>query len=224
MICLFVLITTQQKEQHQCVDVCRLHWGSGARVTSVDIPEELLHELVAPSSMFSNFLSSISLSQPPAGPALKSANRIFRLLTGDTQLVEISQNTTPAIEGEIEFKNVSFVYPARPDAPVLDNVSFKVPKGKTCAFVGASGSGKSTIVSLLERFYNPVSGQILVDGVNLHDIDVNHFRQHVALVAQEPKLFNLTIRENIAYGLDETTVTQVSSGIGVWTVQGGGGL
>lgn len=141
---------------------------------------------------------------------MKSANNIFKHLMSDRELTDVNDHKTPEIQGEIEFRNVNFTYPARPDALVLNNVSFKVPRGKTCAFVGSSGSGKSTIISLLERFYFPSAGEILVDGIKLNDIDVNHFRQHVALVAQEPKLFNLSIRENITYGLDPARVTHAT--------------
>lgn len=109
------------------------------------------------------------------------------------------------IEGSIEFKNVTFQYPTRPDVPILENFSLKVEPGKTVALVGFSGSGKSTIIQLLERFYDPISGQILVEGVPLKDVDLNDFRNHVGLVSQEPILFDTTIEENIRYGAPQGT-------------------
>lgn len=105
------------------------------------------------------------------------------------------------IEGTIEFHLVSFAYPTRIEANVLDAFSLKIKAGTTIALVGSSGSGKSTIAQLLERFYDPISGAITVDGHNLRDLNLKWLRQHIGLVSQEPALFAATIRENIGYGL-----------------------
>jgi ABC-type multidrug transport system fused ATPase/permease subunit len=110
-----------------------------------------------------------------------------------------------SVNGEIEFKNVSFAYPTRPDSLVFNGLSLKVEAGKTVALVGPSGSGKSTTVSLLERFYDPTSGSITLDGTDIRDINVQWLRDHIGLVAQEPILFARTIKENIAYGMKGAT-------------------
>jgi ABC-type multidrug transport system, ATPase and permease components len=110
-----------------------------------------------------------------------------------------------SIHGEIEFKNVSFSYPTRPNSLVFDKLSLKIEAGKTVALVGPSGSGKSTTVSLLERFYDPTSGSITLDGTDIRDINVQWLRYHTGLVAQEPILFARTIKENIAYGVKGAT-------------------
>lgn len=102
--------------------------------------------------------------------------------------------------GDIEFRNVSFYYPARPDTKVLDDFSAKFEKGKTTAIVGPSGSGKSTIVQLIERFYDPSEGLVLIDGKNLKSIQLKNFREQVGYVGQEPVLFNTTIRKNMLFG------------------------
>jgi len=102
---------------------------------------------------------------------------------------------------EIEFEHVKHIYPARPDLTVLEDFSLLIPAGKTTALVGGSGSGKSTIVSLLERFYEPVAGRISFDGHDITTLSVHSLRNQIALVSQEPVLFSTTIYENIRYGL-----------------------
>lgn len=103
--------------------------------------------------------------------------------------------------GNIEFNRVKHVYPSRPDVVALDSVSFTVVANKITALVGASGSGKSTVVGLLERFYQPVGGEILVDGHNIENLNLRWLRQQIGLVSQEPILFATTIAQNIRHGL-----------------------
>ncbi|KAK9454006.1 P-loop containing nucleoside triphosphate hydrolase protein [Dipodascopsis uninucleata] len=105
------------------------------------------------------------------------------------------------IEGNIEFKNLRFSYPSRPNQMVFKNFNLKVPAGKTVALVGASGSGKSTIIGLLERFYNPLSGDILLDGRSIFGLNPRWLRQQLSLVSQEPSLFATSVYENICFGM-----------------------
>ncbi|XP_022133517.1 ABC transporter B family member 20 isoform X2 [Momordica charantia] len=105
----------------------------------------------------------------------------------------------PNVYGSIELKNVDFCYPTRPEVLVLSNFSLKVNGGQTVAVVGVSGSGKSTIISLIERFYDPVAGQVLLDGRDLKNYNLRWLRNHLGLVQQEPIIFSTTIRENIIY-------------------------
>ncbi|GMI87086.1 P-glycoprotein 20, ATP-binding cassette B20 [Hibiscus trionum] len=105
----------------------------------------------------------------------------------------------PNVYGSIELKNVDFCYPTRPEMLVLSNFSLKVNGGQTLAVVGVSGSGKSTIISLIERFYDPVAGQVLLDGRDLKQYNLRWLRNHLGLVQQEPIIFSTTIRENIIY-------------------------
>lgn len=118
------------------------------------------------------------------------------------------------IEGDIDFKEVSFSYPSRPDVPVLDKINFSVKKGEIVALVGPSGGGKSSIINLLERFYEPSSGDILIDNVNVSNYDHGFIHNKMSLVQQEPVLFARKINENINYGLnpkaDETTVKEAA--------------
>ncbi|KZV43331.1 ABC transporter B family member 6-like [Dorcoceras hygrometricum] len=105
----------------------------------------------------------------------------------------------PNVYGSIELKNVDFSYPTRPEVFVLSNFSLRVNGGQTVAVVGVSGSGKSTIISLIERFYDPVAGQMLLDGRDLKSYNLRWLRNHLGLVQQEPIIFSTTIRENIIY-------------------------
>ncbi|GLJ41488.1 hypothetical protein SUGI_0858610 [Cryptomeria japonica] len=116
---------------------------------------------------------------------------------------------TDKLEGIIEFKNVDFSYPSRPDVIVLQNINLLVPARKTLALVGGSGSGKSTIICLLERFYEPTQGQILVDGLDIKGLNTMWLRQQIGLVSQEPVLFSTSIKENILYGKEDANEEEV---------------
>ncbi|XP_023565615.1 ATP-binding cassette sub-family B member 5 [Octodon degus] len=109
------------------------------------------------------------------------------------------------IEGTVEFKNVSFNYPARPSVKILKGLNLKIQSGETVAFVGPSGSGKSTAVQLLQRLYDPDDGFITVDGKDVRALNVRHYREHIGVVCQEPVLFATTVRDNIKYGRDGVT-------------------
>ncbi|XP_055974168.1 ATP-dependent translocase ABCB1 [Sorex fumeus] len=104
------------------------------------------------------------------------------------------------LEGNVTFNDVVFNYPSRPDIPVLQGLNLQVKKGQTLALVGSSGCGKSTVVQLLERFYDPLSGTVLVDGEEIKHLNVQWLRAHLGIVSQEPILFDCSIAENIAYG------------------------
>lgn len=109
--------------------------------------------------------------------------------------------STEKAQGRVELKNVSFFYPARPEVLVLDQVSLTIEAGSTVALVGQSGSGKSTIIQLMEHFYDPTSGVIEIDGINMTDLNVLSLRQHIGFVSQEPTLFEGTVAQNVMHGL-----------------------
>ncbi|KAM3387680.1 hypothetical protein ACQJBY_010493 [Aegilops geniculata] len=115
------------------------------------------------------------------------------------------------IKGAIEFRDVHFSYPTRPEVTVLAGLSLEIGAGKTVALVGPSGSGKSTVIGLIERFYDVRSGSILIDGRDIRGYGLTHLRSHVALVSQEPTLFSGTIRDNIMYGDEQATEEEVRS-------------
>ena len=112
------------------------------------------------------------------------------------------------IEGEIEFKNVTFAYPLKPDVNVLKNLSTKIEKGKVVAIVGHSGSGKTTISNLIQRFYDPKEGSITIDGIDLRDFNLAWLRRKIGFVAQEPTLYSTTIEDNVTYGVTEYTLEE----------------
>ncbi|EJC99282.1 P-loop containing nucleoside triphosphate hydrolase protein [Fomitiporia mediterranea MF3/22] len=103
--------------------------------------------------------------------------------------------------GKIDFQNVDFNYPSRPTVQIVKNLNMSFASGKTTALVGASGSGKSTIVHLVERFYDPLNGSVRLDGVDLRDLNLKWLRSQIGLVSQEPVLFATTIKDNVAHGL-----------------------
>ncbi|KAL6634185.1 hypothetical protein ACP70R_026856 [Stipagrostis hirtigluma subsp. patula] len=114
-----------------------------------------------------------------------------------------------SVAGEVEFKNVDFCYPSRPESPVLVNFSLRVPAGSTVALVGASGSGKSTVIALLQRFYDPSAGEVTLDGVNIRRLRLKWLRAQMGLVSQEPALFATSIRENILFGKEDATLEEI---------------
>ena len=113
------------------------------------------------------------------------------------------------VSGRIELKNVFFAYPSRPNQLILKGLSLKIESGRTIALVGQSGSGKSTIIGLIERFYDPLRGSIFIDELDIKNYNLRILRSNIALVSQEPTLFAATIRENIAYGKENATESEI---------------
>lgn len=144
--------------------------------------------------------------------ALGATERVQDILESDTEIdIVKDRSNLPdlAIKGRITFENVSFTYPTRPDVEVLTNINLDIAAGETLALVGQSGSGKSTIVNLLMRFYELNGGRITVDGKDLLDYNLVDLRQHIAIVPQEVILFGGTIEENILYGKPDASREEV---------------
>jgi len=135
--------------------------------------------------------------------AAGASERIFELLNEDISIRDAADAVTLGeVTGKIAYEEVTFAYPARMEVDVLRKVSFKAEAGETVALVGHSGAGKSTIVSLLFRFFDPQSGRITLDGKDLRRVTLSSLRSAMAIVSQEPVLFSGTIADNIAYGVD----------------------
>lgn len=132
---------------------------------------------------------------------IAAAKSIFEILDEPTETDE-GKKTIDSPNGNIEFKDVSFAY-SKTSPKVINNISFKVDAGKTVAFVGKSGSGKSTITNLLLRFYNPNSGEIILDDTNTNELSLENLRSHISIVSQQVTLFNTSIAKNIAYPNDK---------------------
>ncbi|KAI3888341.1 hypothetical protein MKX03_003093 [Papaver bracteatum] len=146
--------------------------------------------------------SSTNAMAPDFNKARESAASIFKILSSKPKIDSSSNTglTLANVEGHIDFRNVSFNYPSRSTVPILKDFCLNIPSGKIVALVGESGCGKSTVISLLQRFYDVDSGCILLDGVEIQKLKINWLRQQMGLVSQEPILFNDTIKANIAYG------------------------
>ncbi|KAL1828350.1 hypothetical protein ACET3Z_006762 [Daucus carota] len=113
------------------------------------------------------------------------------------------------ISGEVELRHVEFEYPSRPEPMVFKDLNLKIPAGKMVALVGESGSGKSTVIALLQRFYDPIKGEILIDGVPIEKLQLKWLRSQMGLVSQEPALFATTIKENILFGKEDADIDEV---------------
>ncbi|EGD72703.1 ATP-binding cassette transporter subfamily B member 1 [Salpingoeca rosetta] len=134
------------------------------------------------------FAGQATTLAPDVVKAKQAAGRLYTMIETHKEEQEAEAEkkyVRPEITGRVEFKDVDFVYPTRPDAQVLSKLNLSVEPGKTIALVGQSGCGKSTMISLIERFYSPVGGKILVDGVDAEKIDPGHLRKHIALVTQQ---------------------------------------
>jgi ATP-binding cassette, subfamily B, multidrug efflux pump len=143
--------------------------------------------------------------------ASASANRIFEILDAKSDITDKpGAITLPPIAGQVEFKNVTFRYFGSGNA-VLDDVSFSAAPGQTIALLGATGSGKSTIINLIPRFYDASAGAVLIDGHDLRDVTLDSLRSQIGIVLQETNLFSGTIRDNIAFGRSDATLEQVRS-------------
>lgn len=152
--------------------------------------------------------------------AYKSILNIYELLSTDSEInpndndnkISIKKEKHSSFNSKIEFKNVCFKYPSRPDTVIFNNLSFVIEKGQHAAFVGFSGSGKSTIIQLILRFYDINSGEILIDDVNIKEYNLIDLRKVIGLVMQEPVLFKANVYNNIRYGnLDIDDESQIQS-------------
>jgi subfamily B ATP-binding cassette protein MsbA len=141
-----------------------------------------------------------------------SAKRIFELLDLPEEAPKSLRSGSVRLDGfhdAIEFQDVTFAYPGKPDVPVLQNVTFTVQKGQVVAVVGPNGSGKTTLLSLLMRFYDPQSGRIRIDGRDIRELDLDSLRSQIGLVTQDAVVFSDTVRANVAYGANGVTDAQI---------------
>ncbi|ORY03697.1 ATP-binding cassette sub-family B member 5 [Basidiobolus meristosporus CBS 931.73] len=149
----------------------------------------------------SPYLSSISSAQGAAAKVYEIIERKSKIDPSSDEGIRIdSSNPEKSLQGYIEFRDVNFTYPSRPDVPILKSFNLQVKPGQTVALVGSSGSGKSTCVQLLERFYDPNEGTVSIDGIDIKEFNVKDLRRNIGLVGQEPVLFGTTIYENIVWG------------------------
>lgn len=121
----------------------------------------------------------------------------------DIDAYDLKGKVMSDICGDIELRDICFTYPSRPNDRIFNGLSLSILNGETVALVGQSGSGKSTVISLIERFYDPEAGEVLIDGINLKHFQLKWIRSKIGLVSQEPVLFTSSIKDNIIYGKDD---------------------
>ncbi|PKA58858.1 ABC transporter B family member 2 [Apostasia shenzhenica] len=194
-----------------------LSWALLVWFTSIVVHKGISNGGESFTTMLNVVIAGLALGQ--AAPnistflrARAAAYPIFKMIEKKTvrQSAARGGQTLTAVDGHIQFCNVSFSYPSRPDVMIFNRFNLDFPSGKIVALVGGSGSGKSSVISLIERFYDPLSGAILLDGHDIRDLDLKWLRNQIGLVNQEPALFATTIRENILYGKDDATFEEIT--------------
>ncbi|XP_062894961.1 antigen peptide transporter 1-like [Mobula hypostoma] len=175
-------------------------------VTSGGLVSFILYQL-----QFTSAIEALLHVYPHVKKAVGASEKVFEYMDRKSVMPPVGTLRPAKLKAHIEFRNVTFAYPRQPDLPVLKNVSFEVRSGEVTALVGASAAGKTTCVSLLQRFYQPQSGQILLDGIPIEEYEHKPYHRKVALVSQEPVLFARSVEENIAYGLEDVNAERVAN-------------
>uniref|UniRef100_A0A914ZGI6 ABC-type xenobiotic transporter n=1 Tax=Parascaris univalens TaxID=6257 RepID=A0A914ZGI6_PARUN len=162
-----------------------------------------VYQVITSLSMSTMGVMNMAAFLPEIMKARLAAGLIFAIIRNEPKIdINSSNGLRNSLRGNVALKDVYFNYPARPDRVILKGLSAGVSPGKTLALVGPSGCGKSTVISLLNRFYDPDDGKIRYDGIDAYAFHLRSLREQLAVVGQEPVLFNCSIRENIAYGCD----------------------
>jgi ATP-binding cassette, subfamily B, bacterial len=182
-------------------------WVGAQDVLAGHITPGRLGQFVLYAVFAAGGLSELSQVWGEIAQASGAAERLFEILDVEPQIKAPPRPLalpTPA-RGAVEFRDVSFEYPSRPNAPVLNHVSFRVAPGEKLALVGRSGAGKSTVFQLIQRFYDPVAGTVIFDGVSITDVDPAALRSSIALVPQDAVIFGTSVKENIRFGRPDAT-------------------
>ena len=192
-------------------------WYAGANALEGSVSLGTVMAFLQFNEMFWRPIRDLSEKYNILQTAMASSERVFQLLDDKTLLRTPSAPVRPdKVSGEVEFRNVWFAYNAPSDGSVspewvLKDVSFRIKPGQTVALVGHTGAGKTSIISLLSRFYEIQKGEILIDGINVNDIPAEDLRKHIAVVLQDVFLFSGTIRENINLGDDSIPIDRVKA-------------
>uniref|UniRef100_A0A673IEZ7 Transporter 1, ATP-binding cassette, sub-family B (MDR/TAP) n=1 Tax=Sinocyclocheilus rhinocerous TaxID=307959 RepID=A0A673IEZ7_9TELE len=173
---------------------------TGSDVSSGDLVSFVLYEL-----QFTSAVEVLMSYWPHVKKAVGASEKIFEYVDRKPDIPPDGSLTPQSLKGHVQFKNITFAYPKRPDTDVLKNISLELKPGQITALVGPSGSGKSTIVSLLERFYQPQNGEILLDQKPLLEYKDQYLHEKISVVSQEPVLFARSVRENIKYGKENAS-------------------
>ncbi|KXN72413.1 P-loop containing nucleoside triphosphate hydrolase protein [Conidiobolus coronatus NRRL 28638] len=178
-------------------------WYGGKLVSDGEYTMQQMFTIFMAVIVGASNASRVFAFSPDMSKAKESAEKLFANL--DRKPLIDSEESAPGkridhIEGNIEFENVHFNYPTRPHAKVLQGLNLEIKPGQYVALVGPSGCGKSTTIGLVERFYDILSGSVKIDGIDVREYNLPSLRDHIALVGQEPNLYDMTIRENILFG------------------------
>lgn len=186
-------------------------WRAAVLVQQGDMVEGNLIDFIAYAGIIGGAIASIGNFYTEIVSAIGSTERVFDIMqeNSEVDLAASDQQMEVKSSGHIRYEDVHFSYPTRADVPVLQGIDLEVQPGKKVALVGASGAGKSTIIQLLLRYYQPQEGQILLDGIPIRDYELSEYRKNLAIVPQEVILFGGTIKENILYGKPEATDEEV---------------
>ena len=184
-------------------------WFGAGMVHNGELAADKLNEFILYALFIGGSIGGLASVYAQLQKAIGATETIFDLMEEQTEMT-VDRVETVAVEiGDIVFNQVEFSYPSRSDVSVLKGLSFKIPKGKTIALVGKSGSGKSTIASLLMRFYHLEQGGILSNSKPLNEVDLAAWREELALVPQDVLLFGGSIKENIAYGKTDASEAEI---------------
>lgn len=184
-------------------------WFGAGMVHEGELAADKLNEFILYALFIGGSIGGLASVYAQLQKAVGATETIFSLMDEEKEMEQSVENPTSIqIEG-ISFKDINFSYPTRPDVQVLKNLSFDLKKGQTLALVGKSGSGKSTVASLLMRFYGTDSGNISTGAYNVRDLDLQSWRKSLALVPQDVLLFGGTIGENISYGKTDATEEEI---------------
>ena len=189
-----------------------LVWLGAYLISGGNIDFEVLSEFTQYAMQIIMAFMMVSMLMVLVPRAMVSAQRIKQVLNSKSSIIDGSGDFQTTEVGTIEFKNVSFMYPGADDY-VLKNISFKAQKGQTVAFIGSTGSGKSTLINLVPRFYDCTEGEVLVDGVNVKEYKLKDLHDKIGYVPQKGILFSGTIEENIKYGNQNATDEEVAEAI-----------
>lgn len=144
-----------------------------------------------------------------ASRGIASKKRVMEIINCEPAIKSGTYNKETAVKGKVEFKNVSFVYPGMDNENVIENFNLVINPGETIGILGATGCGKSSLVNLIPRFYDVTKGEVLIDGVNVKDYDLQVLRDKVSIALQKPEIFSTTIAENIAWGDDSADIEKI---------------
>ncbi|KAI6190946.1 ATP-binding cassette sub-family B member 9 [Aphelenchoides bicaudatus] len=211
----YTLLVTRQKavayifflwtsELFQAVINIAVLWYGGHLVLTNQLQKDLLVSFLLYQMQLTDNIRQLGEVWTGLSQSVGASRKVFQYIDRKPHIDTTGIYIPEKVVGRIQFENVSFSYPTRPHLPILKNLSFTVEPGEVVALVGPSGSGKSSCIALLERFYQPKYGKILIDGVPISDYEHQFIHNSLALVGQEPVLFARSISENISYGLDSS--------------------